>query len=340
MLKLGRTEAADWAWEVLLEENPDSYEYIKASVLAKGANCDANSDEDRAKAVAILDKLADKYPRSLAIRRLTLELVSDDEFRTRASAYLTNALAKGIPSLFADVKALYTDSSKRSIIGELAESYRISLEQSNTFSPRPNPDGDAAEDVVESTTSYLWTLYFLAQHHSALGSHTHALSLLDLAEQHTPSLPELSMLRARVLKRAGDAQAAANAMEAARALDGQDRFLNSKAAKYLVRADRLDDAEKVLGLFTKVSRREPGRALSVDGSDGLTVCNRLEQKDAPSPIEDLIDMQCLWILQEEAGSFLRQKKYARALKRYHQMFKVRLLCLMHELQTTFRFGLS
>lgn len=33
-------------------------------------------------------------------------------------------------------------------------------------------------------------------------------------------------------------------------------------------------------------------------------------------------MQCLWILQEEAESYVRQKKYARALKRYHQMFKV------------------
>lgn len=39
LLKLGRMEAADWAWEVLLEENPDSYEYIKASVLAKGGDC-------------------------------------------------------------------------------------------------------------------------------------------------------------------------------------------------------------------------------------------------------------------------------------------------------------
>ena len=41
-------------------------------------------------------------------------------------------------------------------------------------------------------------------------------------------------------------------MQEARELDGQDRFLNSKCAKYMVRADQVQEAEKVLGLFTKV----------------------------------------------------------------------------------------
>lgn len=39
LLKLGRTESALWAWEVLLEENPESSEYIKATVQAQGGDC-------------------------------------------------------------------------------------------------------------------------------------------------------------------------------------------------------------------------------------------------------------------------------------------------------------
>lgn len=35
-------------------------------------------------------------------------------------------------------------------------------------------------------------------------------------------------------------------------------------------------------------------------------------------------MQCLWILEEEAESFIRQNNHALALKRYHQIFKVSL----------------
>lgn len=48
------------------------------------------------------------------------------------------------------------------------------------------------------------------------------------------------------------------------------------------------------------------------------------QKDAPSPLEDLVEMQCLWLLQEEGESFVRQGRFALALKRYHQIFDVSL----------------
>lgn len=107
-------------------------------------------------------------------------------------------------------------------------------------------------ETVESSAAYLWTLYFLAQHHSALSSHSTALELVDLAMAHTPSLPELSMVKARILKRAGDVDGALAAMTEARLLDGQDRFLNSKSAKYFIRADKIPEAEDVVGLFTKV----------------------------------------------------------------------------------------
>lgn len=42
-------------------------------------------------------------------------------------------------------------------------------------------------------------------------------------------------------------------MNDARELDLQDRFINSKCAKYMLRADRVEDAEKTIGLFTRVS---------------------------------------------------------------------------------------
>jgi hypothetical protein len=60
------------------------------------------------------------------------------------------------------------------------------------------------------------------------------------------------MAKAMVLKRAGDPLGAAEAMEEARSLDGQDRFLNGKAGKYWLRAGQVDKAEEVLRLFTKV----------------------------------------------------------------------------------------
>jgi hypothetical protein len=41
-------------------------------------------------------------------------------------------------------------------------------------------------------------------------------------------------------------------MNEARELDLQDRFINSKCAKYYIRNDKIAEAEKILGLFTRV----------------------------------------------------------------------------------------
>jgi peptide alpha-N-acetyltransferase len=79
-----------------------------------------------------------------------------------------------------------------------------------------------------------------------------ALRLLEQADSHTPTLPEINMARALVYKRAGDPEAAAKAMEDARLLDGQDRFLNGKAGKYWLRAGEVHKASETFGLFTKV----------------------------------------------------------------------------------------
>lgn len=112
-------------------------------------------------------------------------------------------------------------------------------------------------------TTYLWTLCFLAQHYSYVPraapsqplpppNFERALALLSMAIAHTPTLPELYTLRARVLKRAGDPMGAAAVMNEARLLDGQDRFLNTKCAKYHLRAGMIDEAIQFFGMFTKV----------------------------------------------------------------------------------------
>ena len=55
------------------------------------------------------------------------------------------------------------------------------------------------------------------------------------------------------IKHSGNFVEAAEVMGKARELDLQDRFINSKHAKYLMRCDKIEEAEKILGLFTRVS---------------------------------------------------------------------------------------
>jgi N-alpha-acetyltransferase 15/16, NatA auxiliary subunit len=169
-----------------------------------------------------------------------------DDFKGLVKLYLHSALTKGIPSLFADIKALYSDLEKRQIIEDIVEELRESL-----ASGHPNPP-----DADEPPTTYLWTLYFLAQHYCFLSNHARAVVVLEIALQHTPTLPELHTCKARVRKHAGDLYGAARCLESARLLDGQDRFLNTKCAKYRLRAGLIDEASEILGLFTKVSPNE------------------------------------------------------------------------------------
>lgn len=151
-------------------------------------------------------------------------------------------MTRGIPSLFVDLKSLYSDDTKRDAIEGIVEETRAVLAETK---PSLSLDG-------EDPTTYLWALYFLAQHHSALGRHARALDVITTAIKHTPTLPDLYTARARILKRAGDPYGAASSLEDARFLDGQDRFLNTKCAKYRLRAGLVEEANVILGLFTKV----------------------------------------------------------------------------------------
>lgn len=151
-------------------------------------------------------------------------------------------------------------------------------------------------DAEEAPTTYVWLLYLLAQIQLHLQSYDEALKTIEAAMQHTPVLPELWMTKARTLKRSGDVLAAEEAMATARFLDGQDRYLNGKHVKYLLRMDDVKKAEEIAGLFTR--------------------------KDAESPLQDLTDMQCMWFLSEEGHSYRRQGNFGLALKRYHTIERI------------------
>ncbi|KAI0938433.1 hypothetical protein AcW1_001835 [Taiwanofungus camphoratus] len=285
--KLGLDDA-EHTWQALIEQNPDCHDYYRGILLNRGINLDAVTDENREQAIQCLVDFSNQIPRAGAPRRLALDLALGDRFKELVEPYLFSGLNKGIPSLFADIKALYKDLQKQQMIEGVVEALREKL--------APMVTNSADLTSAEPPTTYLWTLYFLAQHYSYLSQHARALELLEHAIAHTPTLPELLMFKARVLKRCGDLFGAARCMDEARLLDLQDRFLNTKCAQYRLRAGFIDEANEILGLFTK--------------------------KDASSPGADLEDMQSLLYLTEEADAQLRKGNLGLALKRYTAVQKV------------------
>lgn len=194
---------------------------------------------------------------------------------------------KGVPSTFANLKHLYSDSFKKDTLPSLAEEYLQEAEGSN------------AEASSDSSKGVGAALFFLAQHYNYHMSRdlTKALEYVEKAIQLDPKSVDFQMTKARIFKHQGDIAKAAEAMDQARLLDTKDRYINTKAAKYQLRNNENEKALNTLGLFT--------RAETVGG-----------------PLADLIDMQAMWFLTEDGEAWQRRGNVALALKRYHTVFNI------------------
>ena len=287
LTKVNKTDEASDYWRLLIQSNQENRGYYIGFLKTKNINIEENlNEQQQSSALQTVNLFGEQFPKSSVIQRLKLDLSSGKQFEEFVDDYLKVRLTKGIPSLFVDLKALYGNEEKKNIIGSLVENYKEQLEKSSSYNPNSNE--------IQPITSYIWTLYYLSQHYSQLNQNEKSLDVIQIAIEHTPTLPELYLARGRALKRMGNISEACESVEEARELDGQDRFLNGKSAKYYLRNGDIEKAEKILELFTR--------------------------KAAPSSAYDLCEMEAMWFMREEAKAFFNLKKYGMALKRLHQIF--------------------
>ncbi|KAK6077805.1 tetratricopeptide [Seiridium cupressi] len=279
--QLGRKEDAVKSYRNLLDRNsehPDYYlDLLKVS--------DIPSDDEKAKK-AIYDEYAQKYPRSDAAKRLPLDFLTGDNFEEAAKAYLTLMLDKGVPSTFANLKHLYTDSFKKDMLGALAHDYLKVKESAG--------EGAVNGDDLKGEGA---ALYYLAQHYNYHLSRDleKALEYVNKGIELAPKNVEFHLTKARIWKHYGNTQKAAQTMDEARNLDLRDRYINTKAAKYQLRNDNDEKALELMGMFTRP-----------DSTVG--------------PLSDLMDMQCVWYMTEDGEAQARKGNIGLALKRFHAVY--------------------
>ncbi|ORY78176.1 NatA N-acetyltransferase complex subunit [Protomyces lactucae-debilis] len=279
-------------YEALMDRNPDRHQYYGLLEKALQLRDAEGRIQDTDKLHKHYIELQSRYPKSTAARRLPLDWLEGDAFRSSAEEYLRNLLQKGIPSTFVDVKALYKDKAKADAMEQIVE--RLVEEWKTKPVEATNGHG---HDHDAAPTSVLWSLYFLAQSYDYRRNLDRAMELINEAVIHTPTLVELHLTKARILKHMGKVQEAAEQMNQARELDLQDRFINTKCTKYYLRADQNAEAINAISLFANTTL-------------------------GGGAIGDLQEMQSLQFLVEDGLSYLRQKYMGLALKRFDSVRKV------------------
>jgi peptide alpha-N-acetyltransferase len=193
-------------------------------------------------------------------------------------------LSKGVPSTFANIKALYADSEKKATIEELVLGYASEKKANGSAESHAKDLSDRFEESL---------LYFLAQHYNYYLSRDlgKAMEYIDKLISLNPKSVDYNQTKARIFKHYGNTKKASETINYARGLDEKDRYINTKCAKYQLRNNQNETALKTMSKFT--------RNEAVGG-----------------PLGDLHDMQCLWYLTEDGEAFLRKGDLGLALKRF------------------------
>ena len=298
-LRLEQRDEAEKAYRSLLDRNSEHFAYYEG--LEKTLGLSREKAEDREKLLAVYKTYADKSERIDAPRRLPLDFLEGEAFKSHVEEYLRRMFRKGVPSTFANVKQLYTDQAKKETLRELAEKL-LSEEppQANGSAEKVEVNGstDGSHKIPKPDPKTNWLLsinYFLAQHYDyyLCRDPSKARQYIDKAIELNPTKNDYTfhMTRARILKHQGATAEASKAMNEAREMDLKDRYINTKCAKYQLRNQEHETAIDTMGMFTR-------------------------KEAAGGPLGDLTDMQCVWFLTEDGESYLRQGKYSLALKRF------------------------
>lgn len=280
-LKLERYDRAIEIYKDLIARNADNSTYFKNYIRAKQLKTD---DE----IISFYKEMSVDYPSSLCVRRLPLDVAKGETFEGLICDYLKRNLRKGVPPLFKNIRSVYKDESKVKIIENLILDFCENLKTIGFFTKKDQEDNLS----VEPASALLWTYYFIAQHFDHQGDIAKALENIDLAIEHTPTLIELFVMKGRIYKHAGDPQEAYKWLDEAQSLDTADRFINSKCAKYMLRANKIKEAEEMCGKFTR---------------EGVPA------------MENLNEMQCMWFQTECALAYKRMGQWGNALKKCHEI---------------------
>ena len=173
---------------------------------------------------------------------IKMDICGIEKFKEIFEQYLLVGLEKGIPSLFKKLRKILCDTKKNSIVEEVIFSNYESLKLNHKL---------LIDNKEKDPTVFLWLVYFISQLYDYHKKYNEALQKIEEAIEFTPTIPELFMYKAKILKHMSNFHGAASAMKEAQELDQADRYINAKYSKYLIKDGRPIEAEKEMYKFLR-----------------------------------------------------------------------------------------
>jgi peptide alpha-N-acetyltransferase len=242
LIELGRLEDAKRVVTDLLQDNSENSDYH--ALLRRCLGLD--------ELLRTYLELAETFPASNYIAKSVLRFSAGAEFAVSLDKFLKAKLRKGVPSVATDLKTFYSDSEKAEVIAKLLEAHRSSLRETQNLASVNYEDLSwAAGTQRELPTVYLWTLYLSAWHCYFTRNYPEGLAHCEAAILHTGTLPDLYLIKAKIVKRQGLITEAAEIAEQGRDLDMNDRYLSNYTAKLWLRAGNVAKADEVMLPFCK-----------------------------------------------------------------------------------------
>lgn len=228
--------------------------------------------------------LPDKGNTNDCALRAALDLI---ESRTRFLYFCDRLLRfkvlKGVPFAANLIKGLCRHELKRTYLKELFERYiagtRAALREPvkdslccssilGAYSPQP-PEIDGQPSLQRclecereetyrpiAPACFVTALVCYAVYLDTVGNHTEALDAVNEAIAHTPSLIELYLVKAQILKHLGAVDDAAKAALQGRDMDLADRFLNTECLKYCLASKDFGKADELAVYFSTDHKKE------------------------------------------------------------------------------------
>jgi len=183
--------------------------------------------------IKFYDIIGERYSRALLPQRIVLEILpaNHGQFHDRLHRYIKAGILKGRPALFEDLKGLYDDPRKISILE------RVTLQVLNDKSLVP--------------TAFPWSCFLIAQHYTHIGEYKLSIEYTNQGLAHTPTLIELLIIKAKTYKAVGMIENAITEILEAANMDTADRFLNCEACKYLIFNGKITEAQELLSKFVR-----------------------------------------------------------------------------------------